>query len=67
MRMTLPGPQLILFVVIINHRTVTHSAVLVCKGLAIYKQANLTKWRYIKIKMQMLITSRNPKQGNATK
>ena len=37
-------------------RTVTHSAVLVYKGLSTYKQTNLltnpTEWRYIEIKIQ---------------
>ena len=47
-------------------RVVTHSAVLVYKGPSIYKQTNLTKWRCIKVKIQMFITSGNPKQGKGS-
>ena len=52
-------------------RTATHSAVLVYKGPSIYKQTNLptdlAKWWFIKIKIQMFITSRNKKYDKATK
>ena len=40
-----------------------YAPVLVYKEPSIYKQTNLTKWGYVKIEIQMLITSRNPKQG----
>ena len=50
---------------------VTHSEMLVYKGPSIYKQNNcltdLTKWRHIKAKVQIFITSRNPNQGEASK
>ena len=41
-------------------RTVTHSAVLAYKGPSIYKQTNLTKWKYIRIKVHIFINNRTP-------
>ena len=41
---------------------VNHSAVLVYKGSSIYEETNLTKWRHVRIKIQVFIDNLSPKK-----